>query len=314
MQGKRTVGFIGLGRMGRGMAANIVASGADLVVYDAAPEAIAGLVAKGARPAVSAADVARQADVVLTSLPGPAEVEATALGTGGLLGEARPGLAWFDLSTSSRELALKLEGAFREKGAAMLDAPISGGPAGAASRDLVLWVGGDRAVFDQNLPVLETFSRAPSYVGPIGAGTATKLAHNMLGYTIMEAQAEAFSLAVKAGLDPLDFWEALRLGMVGRQSPIFMLTQQFLPGIYDRPAFLQRLALKDVRLVTAMAEELGVPLRLSAAMRADMEEAVAEGMGEDDSRAFLQLQLRRAGVAIAVEPARVTAAVEAARK
>ena len=94
-------------------------------------------------------------------------------------------------------------------------------------------------------------SSTPHYVGQIGAGTVTKLAHNMLGYAIMEAQAEAFSLAVKAGLDPMDFWQALRLGMVGKQSPLMMLVQQFLPNVYDKPAFALRLALKDVRLASA---------------------------------------------------------------
>lgn len=305
-----TVGFIGLGRMGRGMAANMLRQGVDIIVHDAAAGAMQPLVADGARAAASVADLAQRADVVFTSLPGPVEVEAVAL-AGGLVDAARPGLAWFDLSTSSRALALRLEAAFRERGAAMLDAPVSGGPAGAASGDLVLWVGGDRAVFDRHLGLLETFARAPRHVGPIGAGTVTKLAHNLLGYTIMEAQAEAFSLAVKAGLDPLDFWEALRLGMVGRQSPLFMLTEQFLPGVYDRPAFLQRLALKDVRLAMALADELGVRMRLSQATRDDMEAAVADGLGEADSRAFLQVQLARAGVSIAVEPERIAEATRA---
>lgn len=271
------------------------------------------MAALGARPAASIAEVARVAEVLFTSLPGPAEVEAVALGEGGLVASMRPGLAWFDLSTSSRTLALRLEAAFREMGGAMLDAPVSGGPAGAASGDLVLWVGGEKAVFDRHLAVLRAFASAPLHVGPIGAGTVTKLAHNMLGYTIMEAQAEAFSLAVKAGLDPVDFWEALRFGVVGKQSPLFMLTQQFLPAVYDNPAFALRLALKDARLATKMAGELGVPMRLSEATRDDMERAVADGLGDEDSRAFLKLQLERADVAIAAEPERIAAAVAAAR-
>jgi 3-hydroxyisobutyrate dehydrogenase len=310
----KTIGFIGLGRMGRGMAGNLAkAARADLIVYDPVAEATQALAGLGARPVASIAEVAREAEIVFTSLPGPAEVETVALGEGGLLSEMRPGLTWFDLSTSSRVLALRLEAAFREKGGTMLDAPVSGGPAGAASGDLVLWAGGDRQVFDRHLEVLRTFVSTPLHVGPIGAGTVTKLAHNILGYTIMEAMAESFSLAVKAGLDPVEFWEALRFGMVGKQSPLFMLTQQFLPAVYDRPAFALRLALKDVRLATAMAEELGVPMRLSGATRADMEKAVADGLGDEDSRAFLKLQLERAGVAIAAEPARIAAAVAAAR-
>lgn len=135
---ERKIGFIGLGRMGRGMAANILRAGAELIVYDPVDEAMQALSRQGARAAGSVAEVAREADVVFTSLPGPAEVEAVAMGEGGLLSAMPPGLALFDLSTSSRALALKLEAAFRERGGAMLDAPVSGGPAGAASGDRAL--------------------------------------------------------------------------------------------------------------------------------------------------------------------------------
>jgi len=130
-----TVGFIGLGQMGRGMAANMLRQGVDIIVHDAAAGAMQPLVADGARAAASVADLAQRADVVFTSLPGPVEVEAVAL-AGGLVDAARPGLAWFDLSTSSRALALRLEAAFRERGAAMLDAPVAGdrpGPLPATS-------------------------------------------------------------------------------------------------------------------------------------------------------------------------------------
>lgn len=260
------VGFIGLGRMGRGMACNLAKGGANPLVFDPVPEAIEAVTGSGCRPAGSVAEVAGASDVVFLSLPGPAQVEEVVLGGDGIVAHMRPGLVLFDLSTSSRALALKLDGALR------------------------------------------LFS-TPRHVGPIGAGTVTKLAHNMLGYTIMEAQAEAFSLAVKAGLDPLDFWEALRLGMVGRQSPLMMLVAQFLPADYDNPAFAQRLALKDVRLASEMAEELGVPTRLSALAREDMEAAVERGQGDEDSRSFLKLQLERAGVEIRVPRERIAAAV-----
>lgn len=309
---KAKVGFIGLGRMGSGMAGNLAAAGVDLTVFDPHAPAMAPLVEKGARPAGSVAELAAQADVIFTSLPGPAEVEAVVLGSGGIVSAMRPGTVLFDLTSSARALALRVHDHFRAMDCDMLDAPVSGGPAGAKSGDLVLWIGGDRAVFDRHAPLLHAFSK-PHYVGPIGAGTVTKLAHNMLGYTIMEAQAEAFTLAAKAGIDPLDFWEALRLGVVGKQSPLFMLTQQFLSYEFGNAAFAQKLALKDVRLALDMAAELDVPMRLSQATRDDMEAVVTRGEGEGDSRSFLQLQVERAGVTIKVPRDRVEAAVARAK-
>jgi 3-hydroxyisobutyrate dehydrogenase len=149
----------------------------------------------------------------------------------------------------------------------------------------------------------------PRHVGPIGAGTVAKLTHNMAGYMIMASLAEVFSLGTKAGVDPLELWEAMKLGMVGRGSPMDMLVRQFLPGTYEPAAFALKLAHKDVALGTAMARELGVPMRLANMTFAEMTEALGRGWGEQDSRAFLKLQLERAGVEIAVEPGRLAAAV-----
>lgn len=309
---KSKVGFIGLGRMGSGMASNLRAAGIDLTVLDPNAKAQADLAAKGAKIAPSLADLAAACDVIFTSLPGPQQVEEVVFGEGGLLSAISKGTVLFDLTSSARSMALRVQAAFAARECAMLDAPVSGGPAGAATGDLVLWIGGERAVFDRMVPLLSTFSK-PHYTGPIGSGTVTKLAHNLLGYTIMEAQAEAFSLAAKAGLDPLDFWEALHKGMVGKQSPLYMLTQQFLPNSFDAAAFAQRLALKDVRLALDMAGELDVPMRLSSAMRDDMEAVVERGQGEGDSRSFLKLQLERAGVRIEVARDRIDGAVARAK-
>ena len=250
-------------------------------------------------------------DVVFTSLPGPAEVEAVVLGEQGLLASMGRGTTLFDLSTSSPRLARRLEELFRQRGAFMLDAPVSGGPSGAASGNLVLWVGGDRGAFNRHLDILRMFSH-PHYVGGIGAGAVTKLAHNMLGYMLLLAQAEIFSLACKGGVDPLDLWEALRFGVVGKQSPLDMLVNQFLPGEYETPAFAMRLAHKDVKLATALARELEVPMRLANLTLEEMTEALGRGFGEWDSRAYLQLQLQRAGVKIAVPRDRIKAAQQRA--
>lgn len=306
------VGFIGLGRMGRGMAHNLLRGAGSLTIFDQSAGAMEALVGEGAVAARSIAALAGSVDTVFLSLPGPAEVEAVLMGPGGVLESGRPGLTVFDLSTNALDVVKRLNRAAADKGVVFLDAPVSGGPAGAASRELVVWVGGDEAVYAANLPHLEALAKFPRHVGGIGAGTVTKLAHNALGYTIMLAQAEAFSVAVKAGMDPLDLWQALQLGMVGRGSPLNMLTRQFLPGKFDEPAFALRLAHKDVTLATAMARELGVSTRLISATHADMTDALARGMGDQDSRAYLQLQLERAGVSIAVPEERIRAALDPA--
>jgi 3-hydroxyisobutyrate dehydrogenase len=309
---KSRIGFVGLGRMGAGMAGNLLAGGADLIVFDPVAAAMAGLTEKGARAAASVAQLTAEADIIFTSLPGPPEVEQVVLGEGGIVQSMTAGKVLFELSTSSRSLALRIHEAVRARGGEMFDAPVSGGPAGARSGELVLWIGGDAVGFKRHVQLLKTFC-IPHRTGEIGSGIVTKLAHNMLGYMLLEAQAEAFTLAAKAGLDPLDFWEALRLGMVGRQAPIFMLTQQFLANSFGDAAFAQRLALKDVRLALDMAEELGVPMRLARATREDMEAVVARGEGEGDSRSFMKLQKERAGVEIEVPRQRIDAALERAK-
>lgn len=307
------IGFIGLGRMGRGMALNLQRAGHELLVFDASVDAVQVLTEAGARAAGGIAEIAETCDVVFTSLPGPVQVEEVVLGPGGLVAHARPGLTLFDLSTSSHKLLLRIDVALRERAGGVLDAPVSGGPAGAASGDLVVWVGGDRDVYDQHEALLASFSK-PHFVGALGSAIVTKLVHNLTGYLVYASLAETFSLGVKAGADPLQLWEAMKLGMVGRQSPLDGLVNQFLPGVYDPPAFSLKLALKDVRLATALGRELDVPLRLSSLTLEEMTEAYARGMGEEDSRSYMKLQLERAGVEIAVDPTELAEAVERARQ
>ena len=309
-----TIGFIGLGRMGRGIAARLARGGYDLVVHDRDPAAVAALVAEGARAATDVAGLTREASVVFTSLPGPAQVEEVVLGAGGVLSALRPGTVLFDLSTNALATVHRVAAAIAGGGGQFLDAPISGGPAGAASGDLALWIGGDAAVFEAHRALLTAVGDKAIRVGEVGSGTVTKLVHNLMGYSIMQVLAENFSVAVKAGMDPLDLWSALRLGAVGKVSPLDLLTRQFLPGRYTPPAFLLELAHKDVTLATQMARDLRVPLRIGDQTMAEMTEALGRGLGQQDSRAFLTLQLARAGVEIAVTPDRLAAALDAANE
>jgi 3-hydroxyisobutyrate dehydrogenase-like beta-hydroxyacid dehydrogenase len=299
------VGFIGLGTMGSRMAANLQKAGYKLIVHDLHRQAASHHLSAGATWADSPRALARQADVIFSSLPEPSDVETVALGLDGLLAGIKADVAYFDLSTNSPAVVKKLHAAFAEKGAHMLDAPVSGGPAGAASGKLAIWVGGDEQVFNRHKAVLDAMGDKAAYIGPIGSATVAKLVHNMSGYALVCALAETFSLGVKAGVEPLALWQAVRQGAVGRRFTFDALIDQFLPGTYDPPAFALKLAHKDVALANALGRELGVPMRLCNLTLAEMTEALARGWGGRDSRVMMLLQQERAGVEIAVDPQRL---------
>src|ERR1700747_3100268 len=162
------VGFIGLGTMGGRMAANLQKAGFKLVVHDLHRQAASQHLNGGAIWADTPTALAAQSDVIFTSLPEPADVEAVALGVDGLIAGIKPGAAYFDLSTNSPSVVKKLNAAFAEKGTHMLDAPVSGGPAGAASRKLAIWVGGDESAFKEHKAVLDAIGDKAASIGPTG--------------------------------------------------------------------------------------------------------------------------------------------------
>ncbi|HVL34943.1 MAG TPA: NAD(P)-dependent oxidoreductase [Burkholderiales bacterium] len=283
------IGFIGLGAMGAPIAANLERAGHEVQAYDL--RRVEGF----ARWCDSAAQAASGAEVVFSSLPGPAEVEALAREIGPALGA---GAAWFDLSTNSPECVRRIHASLPH--AAFLDAPVSGGPGGAKSGRLALWVGGERAVYERHLAVLKTVGDQPLYVGPIGAGTVAKLAHNCASFAIQAALAEIFTLGVKAGVEPLALFRALRQGASGRKRTFDRLAEHFLPGNYDPAAFSLRLAHKDVSLALELARREGVPMRIGEAALAELEEAMRRGWAERDSRVAMALQEERAGVRVRI--------------
>ena len=299
------IGFIGLGTMGRHMASNLIKAGHELVVHDVRPEASALHRKAGAGWAETPREVAEATHVVFTSLPGPPEVEAVALGEQGLLAGFAAGKVYFDLTTNSPALVRRIHTVFAARGIQMLDAPVSGGPRGAETRRLALWVGGDETVFKRYKPVLDAIGDQPYYVGPIGAGSIAKLVHNCAGYVIQTALAEVFTLGVKAGVDPLALWKAVRQGAVGRRRTFEGLVDQFLPGRFEPAAFALRLAHKDVTLATSLGREHKVPMRLANITLEEMTEALNRGWGERDSRVAMLLQEERAGVEIRVPDAAI---------
>jgi 3-hydroxyisobutyrate dehydrogenase-like beta-hydroxyacid dehydrogenase len=305
------IGFIGLGTMGAGMASNLQRAGYDLVVNDLREEAATPHLAAGAAWADTPREVAMASEVVLTSLPGPPEVRDVALGPDGLISGMPPGAAYLDLSTNSPTLMRELHATFAARGLHVLDTPVSGGPAGARSGKLAIWVGGDEAVFQRCKPVLDAIADQVFYVGPSGAGCVTKLVHNCAGYAIQAALAEVFTMGVKAGVEPLALWQAVSQGALGRRRTFERLPDQFLIGKFEPPSFALRLAHKDVTLATQLGRELHVPMRTSELALAELTEALNRGWGGRDSRVAMLLQEERSGVEIAVDPAAMQAALDA---
>jgi len=290
------IGFIGLGAMGRGMAANLQKAGHDLVVHDMRQEAASDYLENGATWAATPRELAAEVELVFTSLPTPQDVEAVALGENGLAAGFSGGCAWFDLTTNSVEVVRRLHAVLAEKGVELMDAPVSGGPKGAANGRLAIWVGGDKEVYDRYTNVLSAMSDDARYIGPIGAGTIAKLTHNMASLAINAVVVEVLTMGVKAGVEPIALWEAIRNGGAGRQRCFDNVSRRFLQGKFDPPSFQLRLAYKDAQLAMQLARESGVPMRLCSLAALEMTEALNRGWGDRDSQSFLLLQQERAGV------------------
>jgi 3-hydroxyisobutyrate dehydrogenase-like beta-hydroxyacid dehydrogenase len=293
------LGFIGLGVMGRPMAANLQRAGHEVQAHDL--RRVEGF----PHWKLTAAEAVRGCEVIFTSLPGPKEVEAIAEE----LAAALPnGSTWFDLSTNSPDGVRRLHAELPK--IHFLDAPVSGGPTGAESGKLAMWVGGDAGVFAKYQPLLEVIADKPMLVGPIGAGTVAKLAHNCASFAIQAALAEIFTLGVKGGVEPLALFRALRQGASGRKRTFDRLADFFLPGRYDPASFSLRLAHKDAALGLELAQRLGVPMRIGELALEELAEAMRRGWAERDCRVAMTLQEERAGVEARVAPERLQDALK----
>jgi 3-hydroxyisobutyrate dehydrogenase-like beta-hydroxyacid dehydrogenase len=291
------IGFIGLGAMGRPMAASLQRAGHDLQVHDL--RRVEGF----ANFKSSVTEAAKDCELLFTSLPGPAEVEAIAP-------QIQSVKAWFDLSTNSPQAVRRLHTALAKKDVHLLDAPVSGGPRGAEGGKLAIWVGGDQMVFEKFKPILKAIGDQPYYVGPIGAGTVAKLAHNAASFTVQAALAEIFTLGVKAGVEPLALFKALRQGATGRKRTFDRLPEHFLPGVYDPPAFTVRLAHKDMSLAMELAAAEGVPMKIGQVALDELAAAMQRGWGDRDCRVAMTLQEERAKVSVRVPRERLQDAMD----
>jgi 3-hydroxyisobutyrate dehydrogenase-like beta-hydroxyacid dehydrogenase len=290
------IGFIGLGVMGSRMANNLLKAGHRLTVYDLREEAAKPLLEGGASWAADPRSVAEAGEAVFTSLPGPPEVESSALGQKGILEGIRQGALYVDLSSNSPTLVRRIYRQFQEKGAEVMDVPVSGGPAAAKAGKLALMVGGKEEVFQKYLPLLKIIGDKITYTGGIGNGCICKLMHNCTLYSLQAVVAECLTLGVKAGVDPKSLWRVLRDGAVG-QGVLFQrsLPDTYFRGRFEPPNFALKLAFKDVSLATSLGREHNVPMSMANLAFQDMLSAINKGWGDRDSRSTMLLQEERAG-------------------
>jgi 3-hydroxyisobutyrate dehydrogenase len=297
------IGFIGVGNMGAGMANNLLKAGYTLTLNDIRRDAAGPLLEKGARWAETPQQVAMQSEITFTSLPGPPDVEAVALGAEGILAGMKPGSVYIDLSSNSPTLVRQLHDIFRERGMYMLDAPVSGGVIGARTGLLAVMVGGDEALYQRVKPVLDAIGDNVVYCGAIGAGSICKLVHNTISAITSQAITELFTLGVKAGADPKALWETTRRGAFGRGAGgIHRLPESWFSGDFepdwDKGFFATKLMRKDVGLATQLAREYSVPMALACLTEQELMEAINRGWGDNPTTIVRRLQEERAGVEV----------------
>ena len=285
------IGFIGLGNMGAPMAANLVKAGHQVTGYDLVPEAVATFTAAGGRAAASAADAIAAGEVVITMLPAGPHVREVYLGNAGVLGRARQGALLIDCSTIDVESARLVAAAAREAGFDMVDAPVSGGTAGAAAATLTFMVGGEAAAFARAQPVLETMGRMIIHTGPAGNGQAVKICNNMLLAVSMIGTCEALTLAQKLGLSPQTLFDVVSKSTgqcwaltgycpVPGPVPSSPANRDYAPG------FTAAMMLKDLRLSQQAAGAVAAPTPMGAAAAALYQMLVDDGAGGLDFSAI----------------------------
>ena len=290
------IGVIGLAIMGKPMARNLMKAGYEVTVYDIVVEAVEELATDGAKTASSSEGVASVTDTIITMLPDSADSEKVILGPGGVLEGARSGSIIIDMSSIAPSVSQKISSECSQKSVEFLDAPVSGGEPGAVNATLAIMVGGKQAVFDSCSDLLKVMGANVVLTGDVGAGNITKLANQIIVAANIEALSEAFVLAQKAGVDPERVFNAIRGGLAGSavmeaKGPM-MLDRNF------RAGFRIRLHQKDLRNVLQTAQELNVPLPVTALVQQMLASLVNDGEQDADHSAILRLLEKLAHVEV----------------
>jgi len=281
---KKTVGFIGLGIMGKPMAKNLLKAGFPLVVFSRSKGPVEELVKEGALSAGSPREVAERSEVIITMLPDSAEVKEVILGQDGVITGVKPNSVVMDMSSINPMVTREIAPVLKKKGVEMLDAPVSGGETGAIEGTLAIMVGGEKAVLENSMEILKAMGKSIVHVGEIGAGGFTKLVNQIIVALNIATLGEAFSLGVKAGLDPQAMFQAIRGGLAGSR-----VLETKAPMIFERnfkPGFKVKLHHKDLQNALSSGKELGVPLPLSSLVQQIFVSLMSKGKAESDHSAL----------------------------
>jgi 2-hydroxy-3-oxopropionate reductase len=292
--GLGTIGFIGLGVMGRPMAANLLAAGADLVVYNRSRRAQDELAAQGAASAGSPAEVASKADLIITMLPDDAAVRDVVRDE--LLPAARSGALIVDMSTVSPELSRELAADAASGGARMLDAPVSGGDVGARDGTLSIMVGGDAADLERARPTLEVLGGSIVHCGPAGAGQVVKACNQMVVAITIGGISEALVLGTRLGVDPRTILDVLSTGLAANR--VMEVRRANFLGHTFTPGFRVDLHHKDLDIALASGGQANVPLPLTAGLQQLFRQLRAAGRGREDHTAVLAAVEAQAGLGV----------------
>ncbi|MGA7671939.1 MAG: NAD(P)-dependent oxidoreductase [Nitrolancea sp.] len=280
------VGFIGLGNMGFPMTLNLLHAGFEVTVHNRSREAVRRLTVEGAQPAETPDEVAARSDVVFTCLPTPAAVEQVYRDERGLLAAGRQGLTLVDCSTVAPVLSRALYSEARQTGADFVDAPISGGPAGAKAATLTIMAGGDADAFERVLPIFNALGTNVHHVGPSGTGSVVKLVNQHLTAINTATVAEAMVLGAKAGADPQVLFDVIKTSF-GASTMFNRLVPLQIERRFDEGAPI-RIMLKDLELISEMGRDLNVRMLLASEAREVYREAVALGLGDEDIAALVK--------------------------
>ncbi len=292
----KKIAYLGMGTMGRGMAANLVKAGYPVTVWNRTPERCAPLVALGAKQATTPAEAAAGADLIMYCLSDDAAVEDLVWGAGGLLAAVQAGQVVIDMTTLHPATSRKEAAAYAAKGVRFLDAPVFGSKNEAAGGGLWIVVGGDKGLYKEVKPVLEVLSETTHYMGENGKGASMKLVGNLVVAAQLEALGEAMVLATKAGLDPDDVLGVLHV--TDFKSPIFDGVGRALVARDFSTHFALKLMLKDANLIARFAQDLNVPIPAAAATREVIKAAINKGWGEENASAFIRNLEEQAGVVV----------------
>jgi 2-hydroxy-3-oxopropionate reductase len=279
-----TVGFVGLGIMGRPMLKNLLKAGHTVIAYGRNAEKLDACVKDGAQRGASNSDVGARAEIVITMLPDGPEVEEVVLGASGILAGAKPGLLFIDMSSINPLVSQKIAAACAAKGVEFVDAPVSGGEPKAIEGTLAIMAGGKEEVFQKAEPILKCMGSSVTLTGPVGAGNTTKLANQIMVACNIAAMGEALTLAARCGLNPEVVVNAVKNGLAG--SAVLNAKAPMLLARNFKPGFRINLHQKDLRNALQAAETNQVCLPITSLVQQMLSSLIANGKGDLDHSAI----------------------------